>query len=80
MPGQRPDYSGGANELVPATRVEALVEKISKQKGVTIDIDTIDGANHFFSTHLDEAMGCISAYLDRTDDGRKMPNSALSDE
>ena len=70
---------GGANELVPATRVEALVEKISKQKGVTIDIDTIDGANHFFSTHLDEAMGCISAYLDRTDDGRKMPNSALSD-
>lgn len=71
---------GGDNELVPAVRVEALVDKISKQKGVTIDIDTIDGANHFFSTHLDEAMSCISAYLDRTDDGRNMPNSALNDE
>jgi alpha/beta superfamily hydrolase len=54
--------------------VRALVEKISKQKGVIIDVDMIEGANHFFSTHLDEAMASVASYLDRTDDGRNMPS------
>ena len=71
---------GEEDEQVPPDAIYNLVERLSIQKGVTIDIDTIDGANHFFSTHLDEAMSCISAYLDRTDDGRNMPNSALNDE
>ena len=65
---------GSENEQVPAQRVQALVEKISKQKGVIIDIDLINGANHFFSTHLDEAMESVTRYLDRTDDGRNMPS------
>ena len=38
-----------------------------------IDVDMIEGANHFFSTHLDEAMASVASYLDRTDDGRNMP-------
>ena len=42
-----------------------LVEKISKQKGVTIDIAEIDGANYFFSGHLDEAVAAIKGYLDK---------------
>ena len=54
-------------------RVQALVEKISKQKGVIIDVDMIE-ANHFFSTHLDEAMASVASYLDCTDDGRNMPS------
>ena len=65
---------GSENEQVPAQRVQALVEKISKQKGVVIDVDMIDGANHFFSTHLDEAMVAVTRYLDRTDNGRDMPS------
>jgi alpha/beta superfamily hydrolase len=65
---------GSENEQVPAQRVQALVEKISKQKGVVIDVDMIDGSNHFFSTHLDEAMVAVTRYLDRTDDGRDMPS------
>jgi alpha/beta superfamily hydrolase len=65
---------GSENEQVPAQRVQALVEKISKQKGVIIDVDMIEGANHFFSTHLDEAMASVASYLDRTDDGRNMPS------
>lgn len=55
---------GGANEMVPSERVTALVEKISKQKGVEIDIAEIEGANHFFSSHLDEAMTAIDQYLE----------------
>ena len=66
---------GAENETVPPSRVRALVDKISKQKGVTIDIDTIKGANNFFSTHLDEAMQSVANYLDRTDNGQNMPNS-----
>ena len=42
---------GNENEQVPAQRVQALVEKISKQKGVIINIDLINGANHFFSAN-----------------------------
>jgi alpha/beta superfamily hydrolase len=71
---------GAENEAVPPSRVQLLVDKISKQKGVTIDIDTIDGANNFFSTHLDEAMQSVSAYLNRTDNGRNMPSSILENE
>ena len=66
---------GAENETVPPSRVMALVDKISKQKGVMIDIDTIKGANNFFSTHLDEAMLSVANYLDRTDNGQNMPNS-----
>ena len=55
---------GGANEMVPSDRVIALVEKISKQKGVEIEIAEIEGANHFFSSHLDEAITAIDQYLE----------------
>lgn len=55
---------GGANEQVPPHRVSALVEKISKQKGVQIDVSVIEGANHFFSAHLDEAIASVNQYLD----------------
>ena len=71
---------GAENEAVPPSRVQALVDKISKQKGVTIDIETIEGANHFFSTHLDEAMLCLSSYLERTRDGLSMPNADQTED
>jgi alpha/beta superfamily hydrolase len=64
---------GSKNEQVPHPKVDALVEKISKQKGVAIDVNLIDGANHFFSTHLDEAMSAVTDYLDRTENGAVMP-------
>ena len=56
---------GNQNEDVPIERVHMLVDKISKQKGVDIDVAEIDGANHFFSSHLDETISAISAYLDK---------------
>lgn len=68
---------GTQNDQVPHSRVEALVEKISKQKGISIDINLIDGANHFFSTHLDEAMASLDGYLTKTENGVRMPDSEL---
>ena len=56
---------GNQNEDVPIERVHMLVDKISKQKGVDIDVAEIDGANHFFSSHLDETISAISAYVDK---------------
>ena len=64
---------GKDNDLVPASRVENLVERISKQKGISIEISVIEGANHFFTSHLDEAMTSIDNYLDKTKDGKSMP-------
>jgi alpha/beta superfamily hydrolase len=55
---------GSANDTVPAERVHQLVDRVSKQKGVSLDIRLVDGANHFFSAHLDEAMAEVSSYLD----------------
>ena len=56
---------GNQNEDVPIERVHMLVDKISKQKGVDIDVAEIEGANNFFSGHLDEAVSAIGAYLDK---------------
>ena len=64
---------GKDNDLVPASKVENLVERISKQKGISIEISVIEGANHFFTSHLDEAMTSIDNYLDKTKDGKSMP-------
>ncbi|HCM09092.1 MAG TPA: alpha/beta hydrolase, partial [Alphaproteobacteria bacterium] len=37
---------------------------LSIQKGVTIDVDVVPGANHFFTDHLDQMVERVSAYLD----------------
>ena len=47
---------------------------------IEIEIGLIDGANHFFSTHLDEAMLCLSSYLERTRDGLSMPNADQTED
>jgi alpha/beta superfamily hydrolase len=55
---------GGENTQVTSDRILNLVEKISKQKGVTIDVGIIEGANEFFSAHLNEAMDEVERYVD----------------
>ena len=57
---------GEEDEQVPPGAVYKLVERLSIQKGVTIDIDLVPGANHFFTDHLDPMIGQVSAYLDKT--------------
>ena len=55
---------GGDNSQVSSDRILQLVDKISKQKGVTIDVGIIEEANQFFSAHLNEAMEAVSKYID----------------
>jgi len=55
---------GGEDSLVSSDRILQLVDKISKQKGVTIDVGIIEEANQFFSAHLNEAMEAVSKYVD----------------
>ena len=55
---------GGEDSQVSSDRILQLVDKISKQKGVTIDVSIIEEANQFFSAHLSEAMEAVSKYVD----------------
>jgi alpha/beta superfamily hydrolase len=55
---------GEDDTAVPPDSVHKLVERLSIQKGVTIDVDVVPGANHFFTDHLDQMVERVSAYLD----------------
>ena len=55
---------GDADDVVPLDSVGALAEKLSAQRGITIDYRIVKGATHFFHDHI-EALGAeIEAYLD----------------
>ena len=55
---------GEQDEQVPPDAIHKLVDRLSIQKGVTIDIDIVPGANHFFTDHLDPMIERVGAYLD----------------
>ena len=55
---------GEEDTVVPPDAVHKLVERVSIQKGVKIDVDVVPGANHFFADHLDELIAHIGGYLD----------------
>jgi len=55
----------GANDaLVPADSVQKLVQKLSQQRGITIDLRTIEGTDHFFTGALDQLNAAVNDYLD----------------
>ncbi len=56
---------GGQDEIVPATSVEKLVEKLSSQRNLEIDYRLISGANHFFYEHLNEVSRHVDDYLSK---------------
>ena len=56
---------GAADKIVPKEDIERLVERLQAQKGITIDYDSIKGANHFFDKDMSTLEGSISQYLDR---------------
>lgn len=55
---------GSEDKVAPAQHVQALVDKLHTQKGITITQKIIQGANHFFSNHHDELIEECAAYLD----------------
>ena len=61
---------GDKDDVVPPNSVEKLIDKLRQQKGITIDLKTISGANHFFHGQTDKLDQHVGSYVDR----------ALSDE
>ena len=57
---------GVANTVVPPSCVDELIENIQTQQGKKIDLRLIDGANHLFTSHIDEVVAEMRDYLDAT--------------
>lgn len=56
---------GDQDKVAPPKDVQALVDKLKTQKGITITQTTIPGANHFFTGQGDELIEDCAEYLDR---------------
>jgi len=56
---------GSADTIVPPVEVERVVTKLRTQKGIVIDYELIEGANHFWSEHLSDVEQKVGAYLDK---------------
>ena len=56
----------GENDAVtPTESVIKLVNKLSQQRGITIDYAPIDNSDHFFGNHLDVLESICEEYLDK---------------
>ncbi len=61
---------GEADEVVTPPAVVKLVEKLRTQRGITIEYETVPGANHFFVNEMPQLMKKVDDYLDyRLDPG-----------
>jgi alpha/beta superfamily hydrolase len=56
---------GERDNVIPTEAVVKLVNKLSQQRGITIDFHTIEGADHQLVSHLDEVERVSEAYLDK---------------
>jgi alpha/beta superfamily hydrolase len=56
---------GDADRVAPLKDVETLVSKLKTQKGIVIEQNVIEGANHFFDGKTDELIAACSTYLDK---------------
>jgi alpha/beta superfamily hydrolase len=54
---------GTQDDLVPEASVAKLATKLSSQRNITVNYRTIAGANHSFSTKLDELNVTLDEYL-----------------
>ena len=57
---------GNQDDIVPHDQVYRLVEKLRAQRGIEIDSDILDGANHFFTGKLPALADSIDAYINKT--------------
>ena len=56
---------GEKDNLVPQELVSKLVQKLSQQRGIKIDLRVVPDADHFFSGHLEQLDDVIESYLDQ---------------
>ena len=56
---------GERDEIVAKDAVDKLAQKLSSQKNIVIDYETVAGADHFFSDKMDVLNKLTGDYLDR---------------
>ena len=56
---------GERDTVTPTEAVTKLVNKLSQQRGITIDYRRIEGSDHFFTDHMSELDAICEAYLDK---------------
>jgi uncharacterized protein len=56
---------GADDRVVTPNDMQTLIDKLKTQKGIIIDQQIIDGANHFFEGKVDELMAIVGGYLDK---------------
>ncbi|WP_340117279.1 alpha/beta hydrolase [Pelagibius sp. 7325] len=54
---------GSKDEVVPEPSVKKLVDKLSSQRGISIDYRVVPGADHFFQEQMEELTGHVDDYL-----------------
>ena len=54
---------GENNKRVPYEIIQKLVDRLSIQKGIKIELEFIKEANHMFSNHNDDLINAIKKYL-----------------
>ena len=54
---------GDQDQVVPIESVKKLVDRLSNQRGITIDYRLMKKADHFFGEHLEAMTGHVDDYL-----------------
>tara|TARA_B100001093_G_C26418167_1_gene838619 strand:- start:377 stop:574 length:198 start_codon:yes stop_codon:yes gene_type:complete len=54
---------GKKDELVPLEYITELDKRLSSQKGIKVEFQSIPDANHFFSKNEDQLIKCLDKYI-----------------
>jgi uncharacterized protein len=67
---------GGKDTVVPTDSVSKLVQKLSQQRGIKIDLEVVPEADHFFTGCLDQLVAVVGGYLAKA--LQPMPEKAVA--
>lgn len=54
---------GKSDDVVPEAAAQKLATKLQAQKNIEVQYTPVEGANHFFSGHIDPLSAAVDAYL-----------------
>ena len=57
--------NGLADQVAPPADVQKLVDRLKTQKGIVIDHNSVEGANHFYDKRIEKLMEIAGGYLDK---------------
>ena len=54
---------GKKDELVPVEHINELNKRLSSQKGIKVEFEAVNDANHFFSNSEASLSKCLDKYI-----------------